>query len=114
MLRIGQLRSHFMIQRRQTVRNSIGEQVQNWTRIGDVWGMLEPLSGRELEAASALRAETMYRITIRYFPGLTAADRIVYVDPEGATHLYNLTAVLDLEGRHRVQICTASEGLSPG
>jgi SPP1 family predicted phage head-tail adaptor len=50
-----------------------------WTTISGapVRGMVKPLSGRERWASQRIEATANYRVVVRYFSGLTEADRVV-------------------------------------
>ena len=43
-----------------------------------VAGLVVPMSGREYEESQKIRAETTYKISTRYFPGITADMRILH------------------------------------
>lgn len=66
-----------------------------WTAIGSCWASVRPLLGREYIAAQAVQSEVSTKVTIRYRPGITPADR---VNHEG--RIYNITAVLDVRSEH--------------
>jgi SPP1 family predicted phage head-tail adaptor len=115
MLDIGKLRTRMTIQSRSKEQDGAGGQLLEWTDVGQVWGMIEALTGSEREAAMAIHSEASHRVTVRYWPGLCAAHR--FVVPTGMTNtlrFFNIVAVFDVEERHRVMECTAIEGMATG
>ena len=59
-----------------------------------VAGLVVPMSGREYEESQKIRAETTYKISTRYFPGITADMRILHNGRE-----FEIISILDLDGR---------------
>ena len=59
-----------------------------------VAGLVVPMSGREYEESQKIRAETTYKISTRYFPGITADMRILHDGRE-----FEIISILDLNGR---------------
>ena len=59
-----------------------------------VAGLVVPMSGREYEESQKIRAETTYKISTRYFPGITADMRILHDGRE-----FEIISILDLDGR---------------
>ena len=71
-----------------------------------VAGFVAPMSGREYEESQKLRAETTYKISTRYFPGITPDLHILYDGRE-----FEIVSVLDLEGRREeLQIVAIETG----
>jgi len=65
-----------------------------------VAGLVVPMSGREYEESQKIRAETTYKISTRYFPGITADMRILHDGRE-----FEIISILDLDGsREELQI----------
>lgn len=108
---IGSMRQQVAIQRRATSIDAVGGQSQSWNTIqSGVWCSVEYLSGNELAAAQSIRATDTHRISMRYYPTLSAKDRMLYLDPEGTAHYYYLSDVIDLDMGHLFMVCTANEG----
>ena len=59
-----------------------------------VAGLVVPMSGREYEESQKIRAETTYKISTRYFPGITADMRILHDGRE-----FEILSILELDGR---------------
>ena len=105
----GELRHRLVIQARSTAQDSLGGQVATWTDLITVRGAIKPLTGRELELAQAIATETSHQVSLRYRPGVTAAQRLLY-----AGRIFNIHAVIDVEERHMKLELLVSEGLNDG
>ena len=71
-----------------------------------VAGLVVPMSGREYEESQKIRAETTYKISTRYFPGITADMRILHDGRE-----FEIISILDLDGRREeLQIIAIETG----
>lgn len=71
-----------------------------------VAAFVSPMSGREYEESQKLRAETSYKISTRFFRGITPEMRILYSGRE-----FEIVSVLDLNERHEeLQIVVAETG----
>lgn len=71
-----------------------------------VAAFVSPMSGREYEESQKLRAETTYKISTRFFRGITPQMRILYENRE-----FEIVSVLDLNERHtELQIVAAEKG----
>jgi len=75
--------------------NSMGEKIVGWGVWANLFAFVEPLRGREYAESQKLRAETTYRVTIRYIDGLIPAMRILY---NGKT--LEIMSILDIDERH--------------
>jgi SPP1 family predicted phage head-tail adaptor len=89
------LRHRVTLQQRVAGVDALGQAVETWATLAEVWAAVEPLRGRELFAAAQAQAPTTVRITVRYLAGLTAAARVLW---EGKAH--DVEAVIDVEGAH--------------
>lgn len=108
-MRPGELRRQVQIQQRNSTQDSFGQRVQTWATVATTWADIQPLSGRELETAQAVRSEVTHTVVIRYRPGVTAAMRVVY---QG--RYFNVLSVIDVDTRHKVMQLLCSEGLNDG
>ena len=71
-----------------------------------VAAFVSPMSGREYEESQKLRAETTYKISTRFFPGITPQMRILYENRE-----FEIVSVLDTNEQHtELQIVAAEKG----
>lgn len=104
-LRAGQLRHLLKFERNiRTDRNTFGEPVFEWEHVCDAWGMITPLSGREVSEARAQGDRTTHEITTRYAPGIDSRMRVRYGD-----RLFELTSVRNVEERDRALMLRAIE-----
>ena len=60
-----------------------------------VAALVAPMSGREYEESQKIRAETTYKISTRYFHGISQTHRILYDNRE-----FEVISVLDIGGKH--------------
>lgn len=61
-----------------------------------VWANIAPTTGREYQEAQKIRAETTYKVKLRYFPGITSELRILY-----RNSVYTIESVLELNHAKR-------------
>lgn len=105
----GELRHLVVIQDRSLAQDSFGGQLRNWTDFISARAAVKPLTGRELELAQAIAAETSHQVTLRYRAGITPAQRLIY-----AGRIFNIHAVIDVDERHMKLVLLVSEGLNDG
>lgn len=74
----GKLRHRVAIERATFAQNSLGENVPTWAILATVWGSVDPLRGREAFMIQQYQADADFRIRIRFYPGITTKDRLVY------------------------------------
>lgn len=108
-IRAGMLNRQVTIQTRVDTKDSFGQKYVTWDTFCTTKALIEPLSGRELEAAQAVHSEVTYRMTIRYRPGIVASMRVLYQDK-----VFNITDVEDVRMMHRILQIMASEGMNDG
>lgn len=113
-IRAGLLNRRLAIQSRSTAQDAAGQPLNTWTTIATVWAAIEPLSGREREAAQSIHPDISHQITIRYAaawadPKTMAKYRGVY-----KSRVFNFHAPMTtLEGNVEIVI-GASEGMNQG
>jgi SPP1 family predicted phage head-tail adaptor len=61
---IGELDQRVTIQRELRVDDGMGGSTLTWETVATVWAHVRPMSGRELERAQKVGAETMYLVVI--------------------------------------------------
>lgn len=114
-MRAGDLRRRITIQQRGVSTDVLGQETpSDWVDIATVWADVSPLSGRELMAAQAARAQINGTVTIRYQrqfsdPVAMAARRIVY-----GSRILNITASRDVDEMHQYIELTYAEGANEG
>lgn len=108
-MRSGELRKRVTVQQRSTTQDAYGQPLTTWSDVCTVWAAIEPMSGRELLAAAAVRSESTHTVLMRYRPGIVPAMRINY-----GGRIFNIASVLDENERHRQLTLICSEGLNDG
>lgn len=104
---VGNLQHRVRVQQIATAQDAFGQPGATWTDVFTQWASVEDLTGRELEAAQAIQAEVSTRITMRWRNGVNPQMRAVW-----GTKIYNILAVLDPTGRHRVMYLMCERGKS--
>lgn len=87
-----------------TYKNSIGENVPEYTELRTVWAFVAPKTGREYDEAQKLRAETTYNVHTRYFADVTAEMQIRFND-----RILKIESVLNVNERNEELLIVASE-----
>ena len=78
-MKAGQFRHVINIERRAMSFDDLGHEQESWKVIArNIRAKVEELSGRELERAKQLVAESTHSVTIRIPQDVTTSDRIVY------------------------------------
>lgn len=108
-VRIGALDRRITLQQRSSSKDSSGQQSQTWSDAFTCWAAIDPLSGRELQAAQAIVAETTHEVLIRYRSTVRPDMRVVY-----QTKVFDVLNVLDEGMQHRMLRMLCSEGLNQG
>lgn len=88
-MKVGRLRHRLRLERRIDVEGDDGEIEPGYRLIAEVWGSIEPMSGREFFAAQQVNAEASVRIVIRWREGVEATSRVV-----NGSDLYDVVAPL--------------------
>lgn len=98
-MRAGPLRHLAILQRAEISRDARGQDITQWIDLEAIWAHIRPLSGRELEAAKQINAESTWKMTTRYIHGLEirTTDRIGF---DGMT--FDITDVRDVEYQARM------------
>lgn len=80
------------LQRQATTRDEVGQKANTWTRLGDAFCSIEPISGREFLATSGEQATVTHKVRMRARDDFTLRpdDRVLY-----GTRVFDITAVLD-------------------
>lgn len=107
----GRLRERVAIQEKNLVPNGKGgrkrpENGPEWIGKGQVRAEIVPLRGDEALFNSIPRAVQLYRVTFRWRPGLTAADRLLWSTRAGDVALtINSPPTQSSDGRDLVMTC---------
>lgn len=70
----GKLRHRITLQSPTGSRDAVGERTTTWTSVATVFASVNPLSVRDLLAASQLQSEVSHRVRIRYSSAVAAID----------------------------------------
>lgn len=105
-MRAGLLRHRIEVQSAQESRGGTGGVTQAWVTDATRWGAIEPLTGSEMIEAQRTDARMTHRITMRYFPGLTAANRL-----KNGDQTFGIVSIVNTELRDRETIVMAKENV---
>ena len=101
----GQLRDLIEIQRRNTGQDSSGQPVDTFISVVKLPAAVMRLSGREYFIAQSTGAEISTRVITRYYPGIKAADRILFEDK-----VFDIDAVIPDQKRRQLEILCKEAG----
>lgn len=87
----GKLDQRVALQQPTSTADAMGGCVTTFATVATVWAQVEPLSGREFEAAKAANSEVELKVIIRYYSGLTPKWRLQH-----GAKVYEILAVLNL------------------
>lgn len=87
-----------------SVKNSMSENVPEYTEVMTVWAFVAPKTGREYDEAQKLRAETTYNVLTRYFPNITTDMIILFRE-----RTLKIESVLNVDERNEQLQIVASE-----
>ena len=76
-MKAGQMRHRITIQNFTTIELPSGEEKEVWFDVATVWAEVKAISGRELVASGAEKAEATIRVWMRYRTDVTAASRLL-------------------------------------
>ncbi len=79
-MRIGNLRHRIQIYSPTETRDANGGVIVAWTSLDNVWGSVEPLSGKEIQQGKQTTGIATNKITIRYRAGLHQTFRLIESD----------------------------------
>ncbi len=113
-MRAGDLRHQVTLQRRDTLRDSMGGQSLCWTDVCTTRAAITQLSGRELEIARAIHSEVTHGITLRYRPEFANPTRAAALRLRFKGRVFNIVSVNNVDERGRELYLVCSEGLNDG
>lgn len=106
---IGELNRRVEILKYFVKRDAYGGEDGRWLPVGRVWAKIEPVSGTEYFTAQQVSAETVTKITIRFYAGLDVMHRIRYADK-----LYEIIGISDADTAHRWTVINCKEMVGDG
>jgi SPP1 family predicted phage head-tail adaptor len=89
---VGKMRHRVTLEAPTPSRNQIGEEVQGWAAVADVWASVEPLSGRELWNAQQVQPDVTHRVRMWHRPDVRADWRLRH-----RGRVLNVVAVINRE-----------------
>jgi len=98
MKKFSEFRHRLTFQTSAEVGDGAGGEVSHWQDAFTVWGLVEPLSGREFFASQQIKKEVSHKVTVRYRPDIVTTMRIKTWD----NRILDIEAVLDLGGQRRL------------
>jgi len=75
-MQAGRNRHRVIIQNAVTIRSPSGQPKKEWQDGAEVWAEVKGVSGRELVASAAEKAEATIRVWMRYRRDISAASRL--------------------------------------
>lgn len=113
-MRGGRLRKRLQVQTYSATRDAHGGQTKVWSTQETRWGAIEPTEGKEIQIADGMPAARItHKVTMRFYPGLNSAMRIVYVDNQQdpiVNRVFEIKSVLNLDERRIQQVLMCTEG----
>lgn len=107
-MRAGRLRHAVQLQTLLGSANSFGESEPSWQDFDTAWAAIEPLKGREYDAARARNAETTHIITLRYREGIVPTMRVRWT-VAGITRLFAIEEILNRDEANKTVQLRATE-----
>lgn len=103
-MQAGKLRHLLTLQQSADALNPRGEALENWSDVTEVWGAIDPLSGREGFQAQQMYASATHRIRIRHRAGMVPKMRFTK-----GVRVFDIDAVLNVDERNRELVCIVTE-----
>jgi len=94
-LRAGPLRNRVTIQTPTVTQDGQGASVTTWATLVKTYAAIWPLRGKEFFEAQQLGGEISHRVRLRYYPGLSIKDRILW----GSRYL-KINSIINLDERN--------------
>jgi len=89
-----------MLQQMARAADGQGGYTETWTDVFRLWAEIVPLKGYERMQAMQLEVPVTHKVNIRYYPGITAKQRLVY-----GCRIFNIKEAIDPnEGRMFLQL----------
>ena len=106
---IGSLRHQITLQKPVIIKDSIGQELEDWQDVATVWACVEPLSGKEYFSAKQINSEVSTKITLRYYKNLLPHWGVRF-----GHHRYNILSVINFEERNIYLQLLCSEKVGEG
>jgi len=93
-LSIGALRHRLTLEQLSLSPDSGGGVTESWVQVAQVWGAIEPLSGRERVEAARIAGRHMYDIRLRFRADVDPSMRL-----RMGTRIFHILSIEDVDGR---------------
>ena len=94
------LNKRVTIQAQSTAQDEIGQPVQTWATVAEVWAEVADVSGREYIAAGGVQNSANTKITVRHIAGIVPSMRVL-----AGADAYNIESVLGQDNRTLLLMC---------
>jgi len=94
-----------------TAKDSSNKRIPNWQNVGTLPRSvaIDEKGGKKLFFAQQVQGDWTHVLTLRYYPGLTTANRWLYKDPNQANRIFQIVAVVDVNEAHVKHLCFCKE-----
>lgn len=114
-MKAGKLRHRVAFDKPDVSQNETGEEIIEWRHMGDVWTMIEPLSGSEAVRLNVNLAEVNTRLTVRWSESMNGIDtKWRGRDLSANGRIYNFQFVPDVQREHKQIEILARSGTNAG
>jgi len=103
-LKSGLMRYRVEVQEISSTPDALGQPTITWNTTQTVYAQIMPLTARELYFTKTVRPETTHRITLRYFAGLTSANRL-----KMGSRIFNIVGLINQDEMKRAWLVDAVE-----
>lgn len=103
-MEVGKLRHRVDLRLPSSNRDSVGQAITDHSTYATVWARVTPLSGRELEHADQISAETTHKVVIRYNSSVAATHRVNFNG-----RVLEIESIVNPEERNIMQILMCKE-----
>lgn len=112
-MQAGRLNQRVRIMNFVTVRNESGQPREEWQDGKTVWAEIKGISGRELVAGGAEKAEATIRVWVRFRTDITAASKLRVLTGPYKGQILDVTAppIADSKGSQLEILC--KQGVKP-
>ena len=102
--RIGQLRQRLVLESPVRIPDGGGGAIESWLTVAEIWASLTPATGAESVPAEAIAGHVSHVVVMRHRSDVVPAMRL-----RSGTRLFEITAILDADGRRRHLKCLCRE-----
>lgn len=111
---IGALRDRVEVQQAVRVPNEFREPVTSYVTTDTVWAKVELVAGEEMTRGGRQEAILTGTVTMRSFPGLDPAKRLVWLRADGLRVSLNITACPPHAGAENFVVVSVTTEHKPG